>query len=161
MRRSLIALTFVLTVGAASAHDPVKWNGSEFHVLLDGSETGGAIGIFTETVPGPGGPPLHVHDDADEAIFLLEGEARVVAGGKESIVKKGEAAFAPRGTEHTFRVLPEQGGKLLIMLSPAGFEGFFGAVAAEGLKIPEDMARINELAARYKQRLTGPPLAEK
>jgi hypothetical protein len=77
-----------------------------------------------------------------------------------SIVKEGEAAFVPRGTKHTFRILNDEGGKLLIMLSPAGFEGFFSAVAADGLGIPEDMQRINEIATQFKQRLTGPPLKE-
>ena len=160
MRLVLATTAIALFAGPALAHDPVTWNGSEFHVLLEGGETGGSIGLFTETVPGPAGPPMHVHDDADEALFLLKGEARVVAGGKEKTIKEGEVAFAPKGSEHTFRVTSENGGKFLIMLTPAGFEGFFEAVAAEDLKIPQDMERINEIATQFKQRLVGPPLAE-
>jgi hypothetical protein len=75
-------------------------------------------------------------------------------------MKQGQAAFVPRGTEHTFSVVGEDGGKLLIIVAPAGFEGFFSAVAAEDLRIPDDMDRINEIATRFKQRLTGPPMAK-
>ena len=160
IRMPLSAVASALLAGSALAHDPVTWNGSEFHILLSGDESGGSFGIFTETVPGPAGPPMHVHEDADEAIILLKGEARVVSDGNERLINAGEAAFAPRGAEHTFHILSEDGGKLLIMLTPAGFEGFFEAVAAEGLEIPQDMDRINEIATQFKQRLTGPPLAK-
>jgi mannose-6-phosphate isomerase-like protein (cupin superfamily) len=165
MLQTSTALTLTVAAGIvasaipASAHDPVSWNGSEFQILLDAEETGGSIGMFTETTSGPGGPPAHVHDDADEAFVLLEGEARAMKGGEISSMAQGEAVFVPRGTEHTFSVVGESGGKLLIIVAPAGFEGFFSAVAAEDLKIPDDMERINELAARFKQRLTGPPMA--
>jgi len=64
----------------------------------------------------------------------------------------------PQGAEHTYRVLEADGGRQLTILTPAGFEHFFARMAAEGLKIPEDMPRINEIAAEFKLRFTGPPL---
>ena len=41
-----------------------------------GEETGGAVTVL-ETVAGPGeGPPLHVHVNDDEFIYVLEGRLR-------------------------------------------------------------------------------------
>ena len=162
MRTTFIALATMLSMAApVLAHEPLSWNGSQFEVLLDAKESGGSIGIFTETVPMPAGPPVHVHHDADEILFLIEGEARVFADGNERMLKKGELAFVPKGVEHTFRVTSEEGGKLLIIVTPAGFESFFAQVAAKGLKLPEDMERINELAADYHMRNIAPPLPAK
>ena len=160
MRTILTALSCTLAASApALAHEPLSWNGSQFEVLLDADESRGSIGIFTETVPAPAGPPVHVHHDADEILYLLEGEARVLADGHESNLKTGELAFVPKGAEHTFRVTSKEGGKLLIIVTPAGFEGFFAQVAAKDLKLPEDMERINELAADYNMRNIAPPLS--
>ncbi len=101
---------------------------------------------------------MHVHDDADETFYVLEGRTRFVVAGQEVFIEAGGAAYVPRGAEHTYRVLGENGGTQLTIMSPGGFEHFFAAVAAEGLRIPEDMPRISEIAAEFELRFTGPPL---
>ncbi|WP_367278306.1 cupin domain-containing protein [uncultured Roseobacter sp.] len=146
-------------VATATAHEPVIWNNTTYQVRLSEEDSGGALGIFVAEMDGPGGPPMHVHEDADEAFFILEGRARFVVGGQETEVGPGDVAFAPAGAEHTFRMLSEEGGKQITVLTPGGFEGFFEAVVAEELKVPEDMARIGEIAADFQLRFTGPPLA--
>ena len=59
---------------------------------------------------------------------------------------KGATVFIPRGTPHTFRNDGAAPGRLLVTMTPGGFEGFFLAVEAEGLSPPQDMARIGALA---------------
>jgi len=150
-----IALAIVLA-GPALAHDPMQWNDSEVQILLEKDGTEGDMGMFTVRFAGPGGPPRHVHDDAGEALYVLEGEAEFLKDGDRIRVKQGEVAFVPKGTDHTFKLVGENGGKLLVIVTPGGFEGFFEAT--KHLKLPQDMEEVNKISSEFGQTFTGPPL---
>lgn len=158
MRWVAAALVGIVAGGTAAAHDPVTWNGTDYRVLLSAEDSDGRIGIFLSEVDQASGPPLHVHDDADETFYVLAGTTVFWVDGEERTVEPGGAAFVPRGVEHTFRVVDPEGGRHLTIVTPGGFESFFAAVAEEGLEIREDMTRIGEIAAAYQLRFTGPPL---
>ena len=154
--RNTFALALVVAAGAATAHEPIEWNGSRIQVLLDREETSGDLGIFTTRFPGPGGPPRHVHEDAGEAFVVLEGSATVSVDGETMLLKQGEAGFAPKGADHTFRIMGENGGKLLVIVTPGGFEGFFEAT--KHLKLPDEIETLTKISEEYGQVFTGPPL---
>lgn len=158
MKRVLLLAAAGLSATPATAHEPMESMGSTVHILLDAEQTGSALGMFTVDTAAPAGPPRHVHKEADEAFYVLRGNAEVLSGGAISVVSSGEAAFAAKGQEHTFRFLDEDGGKILIIVAPAGFEGFFDAV--QDLKIPDDLEKINEISEEFGQTFTGPPLGE-
>lgn len=148
----------IITSLNAMAHDPMLWNGDKIQVLLDKSETDDSMGIFTVEVDGPKGPPRHVHEDADEAFYVLEGEAEVLVDGETKTIAAGEAGFAPKGKEHTFRLTGEEGGKVLVVVTPGGFEGFFKATV--DLKLPDQMPELEKISKEHGQVFTGPPLGE-
>ena len=155
MKKFLI-LAAALAAGPAMAHEPMDWNGSIIQILLDREETGGEMGIFTTRFSAPGGPPRHVHEDAGEAFVVLEGSATVLVDGKTMVLEEGQAGFAPKGSDLTFRIRGENGGKLLVIVAPGGFEGFFAAT--KHLKLPDEIEKLNEISAEYGQIFTGPPL---
>lgn len=155
--RAVATLALITLAGPALAHDPMMWNGSEIHVILESEATGGEMGMFTTRFSEPGGPPRHVHSDAAEGFVVLEGRAQVLSGTETMILEEGEAAFVPAGEEHTFRVLGEDGGQLLVVVTPGGFEGFFEATL--GVELPGEMERFNEISESFGQSFTGPPLA--
>lgn len=159
IRISAAAFACATIVSPAMAHEPMAWNGSEIHILLDKKSTGGNMGMFTVKTPGPGGPARHVHDKAGEGFYMLKGDAEFLSDGKLVVVKEGEAAFVPRGIEHTFRVINEEGGKILVVVSPGGFEGFFEAT--KHLTIPKDLPEIGKISETFGQTFTGPPLEAK
>lgn len=155
-----VAQLFFLVSFQAWAHDPVIWNDATYEILLDGETTGGKLSIFYSETDKATGPPLHVHDDAAETFYVIEGRTKFVVDGQETIVEEGGVAYVPQGAAHTYRVLESNGGRQLTILAPAGFEYFFSRMAAENLKIPQDMERINEIAAEFSLRFVGPPLSE-
>ena len=140
------------------AHDPLDWNGDKIHVVLEKGGTNGAFGMFTAEMGGPKGPPRHIHEDADEAFYVLEGEAEVLVDGETMVIGAGEAGFAPKGTEHTFKFTGDEGGKVLVVVTPGGFEGFFGATV--DLKLPDQMPELEKISAEHGQKFTGPPLGK-
>ncbi len=157
--QKIVALSLIALAAPAAAHDPIEWNGSTIQVLLDRDQTGGEMGMFTSRFPGPGGPPRHVHEDAGEGFFVLEGSAQFLADDEIKTVEQGQAAYVPKGVDHTFRITGENGGKILVIVNPAGFEGFFEAT--KHLKLPEEMDEMNRISAEFGQIFTGPPLEAK
>lgn len=154
--KPIFALALIALAVPAAAHEPLEWNGSTVHVLLDKDMTAGDLGMFTNAFPGPGGPPRHVHNDAGEAFYMLEGEAEFLADGEVITVGAGEAVFVQKGVDHTFSLTSEGGGKILVIVTPGGFEGFFEAT--KHLKLPDDMEEIGKISAEFGQVFTGPPL---
>ena len=62
-------------------------------------------------------------------------------------------AFGPRGIPHCFQNVGDEDGRLLIVTTPAGVEGFFQDFAAKAN--PEMLA---EIGLAYGVDFVGPPL---
>ena len=138
----------------------VEWLGTLYKTVLTATETGGGISITDSLSPPASGPPRHVHHDADEAFMVLTGECEFWVAGERFRRGPGEAAFIPRGTEHTFRITSDTPSRHLVILTPGGFEGFFAEMAAGQYGIPQDMEPITRIAETHHMTFTGPPLEE-
>ena len=113
--------------------------------------TGGAFSVFEE-VPPLVDTPLHVHENEDELFYVLDGEHVVQLGDREFRAGPGGLVFAPRGVPHAQRRVVPTEGRMLVLTSPAGFEGFFrelGAAHEAGTLGPDAYA-----AASEKYRIT-------
>ncbi|MGA8804724.1 MAG: cupin domain-containing protein [Solirubrobacterales bacterium] len=102
----------------------------EVHVVIhaDAASTGGALGVIEE-VPPLADTPLHVHTSEDELFYALEGEHVIQVGDEEHRIGPGETAFGPRGVPHAQRRVVPAAGRILIAVTPGGFEGFFRELA--------------------------------
>ena len=136
----------------------IEWGGTFYRTILSTEATGSAMSIVDSVSPSDSGPPRHVHHDADEAFVVLTGDCEFWIEGQRFTRGPGQSAFIPRGKEHTFRVVSTIPCRHLIILTPGGFEGFFEEMAAGQHRIPEDMAKIDEIASRFHMEFTGPPL---
>jgi mannose-6-phosphate isomerase-like protein (cupin superfamily) len=67
-------------------------------------ETAGAVSVLEAEEPPGLGPPIHVHHDAAEAFYVLEGEYIMYLGDREVVCPAGSFIFIPRGVRHGFRV---------------------------------------------------------
>jgi quercetin dioxygenase-like cupin family protein len=108
--------------------------------------TGGALtAIECEAAPG-GGPPPHIHDNEDEAFYVLEGEFEILLGDELVQAGPGDFAFVPRGTVHRFANIGDAPGRILILFTPGGLEGFFRAAGTpatgDGPAPPLDAAEL-------------------
>jgi quercetin dioxygenase-like cupin family protein len=122
-------------------------------VLADGDATGSSLLALEASEPPGFGPPLHVHDDAAEAFYVLEGEYRMLVAGTEHLCPTGSFLFVPAGTEHTFVVGARQSRKLNLYL-PSAMLGYFEALAqAQVTGVEPD---LSALAAAHAMRVTGP-----
>jgi mannose-6-phosphate isomerase-like protein (cupin superfamily) len=58
--------------------------------------------IHTRVKPG-GGPPPHVHPNADEHFNLESGRVEFLLGRRKLLPEPGQIVVVPRGTRHTFK----------------------------------------------------------
>ena len=93
------------------------------------SATLGAYSLLEFTVAG-NGPPMHVHHDAEEAFYVLDGEITIRIGTETIQAIAGSFVLIPRETPHTFDNASDHPSRMLTIFSPPGFEQFFPQVAA-------------------------------
>jgi mannose-6-phosphate isomerase-like protein (cupin superfamily) len=108
--------------------------------------TDGAYSLFEE-LPPMVDTPLHVHAHDDELFYVLEGEHVIEVGEREFSVGPGGMVFAPRGIPHSQRRVVPGAGRLLVLTTPGGLEGFFRALDAAdraGRLGPEAYAEASE-----------------
>jgi mannose-6-phosphate isomerase-like protein (cupin superfamily) len=126
------------------------------NVLVRGEEAEGRIAVMDNSVdPAFAGPPLH-HHDFDELFCVVEGELTFQVGAEVVTRRPGELAFAPRGEHHTWANHSGAPARTLIICTPAGFEPYFGRMAAEraGVEPPEWAMRDVPPTT-----VVGPPIA--
>ena len=128
-------------------------------IRVHGRDTGGVVSaVESHDVPG-GGPPPHIHSREDETFQVLEGEYEFTAAGKSFVAKKGTTIFAPRGIPHTYRYLGQVPGRLMCVITPAGFEGFFEAIGALTPEQQQDIPRVMAVAMEFGLQFLPPPQA--
>ncbi len=118
---------------------------------VSGAETGGAFSIVEHPLePGVLGAPPHTHSNEDETSFVIEGEIGVLIGEEEFRAGAGSYVLKPRGVPHAFWNAGPEPARVLEIISPAGFERYFGelvgVLSAGG---PPDLGRISEIAGGY------------
>jgi len=128
-------------------------------IRIHGRDTGGVVSaVESHDVPG-GGPPPHIHRREDETFQVIEGDYEFTVDGKNFLAKKGTTIFAPRGIPHTYRYRGQAPGRLMCVITPAGFEGFFEAVGALTAQEQQDIPRVVGIAKEFGLEILPPPPA--
>lgn len=121
-------------------------------IRMSAADSGGTFGMFEATIPAGEGPPLHVHDREDEFFRVLSGRFLFVCGEVRTELSEGGCVLLPRGVPHRFQNIGTTMGRLMIIVTPGGFEGFFAAVEQAR---PESAADLDHVAARYGLRFVN------
>ncbi len=83
-------------------------------------ETAGAVTVL-ESVVAPGeGPPLHVHVNEDEFIYVLEGRLRVRLEEAVREAPAGSFVFIPKGVSHTWKNAGDGAARFPVWLHAGG-----------------------------------------
>ena len=122
-------------------------------LMVSGGQTGGAFTVLTETSPPGGGTPLHTHHREDEALYILEGEYEIQCGEQTLRAGPGAFVFAPRNIPHKLTNVSAGPSRLLGVVSPAGFEGFWEEISQIS---PPDMEKIMAIAEKYELEIHAP-----
>jgi uncharacterized cupin superfamily protein len=101
------------------------------------------------------GPIPHIHDDFDEAIYILRGRLRVVGDDEPAEAVAGSMFVAPRGDRHGFSNPYDEEALVLGIWAPAepalAFMREIGA--ALSADAPPDPELVREIYTRHASRL--------
>lgn len=124
-------------------------------VRAEGEQAGGAFTLLEAAEPPDFGPPLHIHRDAAEAFYVLEGEYRIFLPDGEHRCPAGSFIYIPAGVEHGFRVGAVASRKLNLY-SPAAMVGYFDELSAALASGDMDPKRLAAIATRHGMDVLGP-----
>ena len=125
------------------------------------AETNGAFFLFEDRMEQGKMTPLHTHPEADETMYMLEGEILMHLDGREHRVAAGATVMAPRGLPHAFMVLSPV-ARMLCLHTPGSAEAFYWGASepdsGDGAPKPVDLDRIRASAGQHGGiELLGPP----
>ena len=149
----------------APGEGDARWvTGSLDTIKATAAQTGGAFGLIESTEKRGDAPPLHVHENEDEAYYVIEGELTFFLGDQSLAASAGAFIFAPRSIPHTYRVDSER-SRILAINVPGGWEGFFAEAGTPAGSTNEppveepDYESLGALAARRGVTVLGEPPA--
>ena len=118
--------------------------------MIDGDDSGGGFSLVEHPMPPRSlAAPLHRHSREDEYSFVLEGRVGALLGEEVLFGEPGDLIFKPRDQWHTFWNAGDEPARLLEIISPAGFEGFFETLSSQPADGPPDPEALAGLAASY------------
>ena len=72
--------------------------------------------------PNADGPESHVHEDEDDAFYILDGELTFLLDEGDTAAPTGTFVLVPPGVRHTFRNALDRPTRVLNIHAPAGFD---------------------------------------
>ncbi len=147
-----LGTAFVLRPGEGRSIDLGNF---EMSLKASGEETGAAFALLESAEPPNFGPPTHIHSNAAEAFYVLEGEYHILLDEREYVCPAGSFIFIPAGIRHGFRVGTAPSRKLNLY-TPAAMVGYFDQLSAAIKSGDADPNRLDEIARRHGMEVIGP-----
>jgi quercetin dioxygenase-like cupin family protein len=147
---------------AAGERDQRSFLGGGHHTWkLMTEDTGGDFFLFEDVMAQGKCTPLHCHPEADETVYILEGEILVNVDGQESRVTAGGMTFTPKGVPHAFIVVSET-ARTLALQTPGIGQAFYrdaSEATDDDTSDTVDIARLHASAQANPRgvQMLGPP----
>jgi quercetin dioxygenase-like cupin family protein len=150
---------YVLEPGASL--EDLDMGGSVLSLRVTGEETDGRLTVL-EGVVHRGGPPLHIHDEEDEVVVVLEGRLTYRVGDEAGEIGPGGLLWFPRQVPHAVANLSSEPCRFMTVVTPAGIEDFFRAQRDYLASLPSgaepDPAKLSAVEGAATRPVVGPPL---
>ena len=135
-------------------------------VAAGDSTTG--MNVVEFTAPRGFGPPLHVHTDEDEIMYVIDGRIRLDVGDEAVYAETGTVVSLPHGVPHVFQIESTTARFLTVTSGRTAKPSFDRFVSALGA--PTDLAtlptpveidpgHVAQVCAQHGIEVLGPPPA--
>jgi mannose-6-phosphate isomerase-like protein (cupin superfamily) len=120
-------------------------------LALGGADTDGAFSLVEHPLsPRALGAFVHTHENEDEYTYVLDGIVGFEIDGKAFEAGPGDLVVKPRRLPHAFWNAADVPARVLELIVPGGFEGYFSELGAIlGRPGPPDLGALAEVARRY------------
>ena len=137
-------------------------------VKVAAGESDSGMSAVEFTAPRGFGPPLHVHNEEDELLYVIDGRIRLDVGDEPVYAETGTMVSLPHGIPHIFQVESETARFLTVTSgrqSAPSFDRFVSALGASTdlatLPFPTeiDPGHVAQVCAQHGIEVLGPPPA--
>ena len=141
--------------------------GEQITFLETAEDSQGEYLYIEVTLPPQGdGPPLHVHDEFEEAFEVISGQLTVTLGKEQHVLQPGDARFVTLHTPHTFTNNHDEPVVFRVRLTPPSqFEqsvrihyGLINDGLVDGKGNPKNMAHTALILSMQNTLVAGIPL---
>ena len=149
--------------------------GDHFHFLnhlatvkVGAGDSATGMSAVEFTAPRGFGPPLHLHREEDEIMYVLDGRIRLDLGDEAVIAETGTVVSLPHGVPHVFQVESETARFLTVTSGRAAAPSFDRFVQALGaptelatmpVPVEIDPGHVAQVCAEHGIEVLGPPPA--
>lgn len=123
---------------------------------IDGEDTAGALSVVEHPFAVGAMVPPHIHHLEDEISIVIDGEIGYRSNDQEVVLGAGGYIIKPRGEVHAMWNAGSTPARMIELITPAGFEGFFRAFADITDVRPPRPEEVAELAARFELPFARP-----
>ena len=116
---------------------------------IDGPDSLGAISVVEHPFAVGVIVPPHVHTREDEYSIVTQGRIGFRSNDREVVLEAGGYIVKPRGEVHAMWNAGPTPARMIEIISPAGFEGFFRRLSEMTAAGRPDPAAVGALAAEY------------
>jgi quercetin dioxygenase-like cupin family protein len=113
----------------ASGRPAYYSTGNLYTLLATGEETSGEFSLSDFLVPSQSEALAHMHNGENEVFYVLDGEISFQlespTGLQNFVATPGTFVFIPKGKPHGWKNVGSTDAKILSLIAPSGFEGFF------------------------------------
>jgi len=142
-------------------------------LLMAADASGGRLSLVEHPLaPRALGSPMHTHSHEDEYSYILAGQIGAQVGAEVILAGPGDVIAKPSGIPHAFWNAGDTPARVLEIIAPGGFEGYFAGLGellaasappdpaarqalGERFGIDLDVDSIPRLAAEHGLRLDG------
>jgi mannose-6-phosphate isomerase-like protein (cupin superfamily) len=118
--------------------------------MIESAGTDGRFALIEHTIaPRKLGAPMHTHEREDEYSYILSGRMGAQIGDEVVEAGPGELVVKPRGIPHAFWNPGDEECRLLELISPGDFAGYFKELAPVLTAEQPDFAKLAEVQQRY------------
>ncbi len=127
--------------------------GGTVRLKVEGIHSNGRMVLYEFTMPPrTAGPPMHIHEQWDEAFYVLDGEVTFDIEGDVCAVSTGGCVFVAGRTTHTFWNASDRPATNLVVLTPSGLENYFDEVS-EAMKAGAGQHEIHALFEKHAMEM--------
>jgi quercetin dioxygenase-like cupin family protein len=123
---------------------------------LDGADSLGSLAIVEHPFAVGALVPPHIHTREDEYSIVTEGRIGFRSNDQEVVLEAGGYIVKPRGEVHAMWNAGKHPARMIEIIAPAGFEGFFREMAAMTATGVFDWDVLGRLSDKYGLPFTNP-----
>jgi quercetin dioxygenase-like cupin family protein len=140
--------TLMPIVRNAGEGDKRSFLGGGLHLWkLLAEETDGAFFLLEDTMVRDKTTPLHLHPEAHEMTYVIDGEIEIQADGNRTRVLSGGMSFVPKGVAHAFIVVSAEARLITIQSPGAVGQAFYRGASEPALDDTADILDLGRLQA--------------